>query len=109
MCTDEVQRITVPAVNIPEGGIADARGFFQHGVKYGLRIARRTADNLKHLRGRGLLLQRVAEVGCSLTQFVEESRVLDGDDGLGGEVSYEFNLLIGEKAHLLTINSDYTD
>ena len=46
MCTDEVQGITVPAVNSPEGGIADTRGFFQHGVKYGLQIAWKAADDL---------------------------------------------------------------
>ena len=34
---------------------------------------------LKNLRRRRLLLQR-------LPQFVEQPRVLDGDDGLGGEI-----------------------
>jgi hypothetical protein len=34
---------------------------------------------LRHVGGGGLLLQRFA-------QFVEQARVLDGDDGLGGEV-----------------------
>ena len=42
-------------------------------------------DDLQHLRGRGLLLQRLARSSCA-AQLVEQPRVLDGDDGLGGEV-----------------------
>ena len=45
----------------------------------------------------------------SLTQLTQQPRVLDGDDGLSGEVSYKFNLLIGETAHLLAIKSDRAD
>ena len=43
------------------------------------QIEGRAADDLEHVGGRGLLLQR-------LPQFVEQPRVLDGDDGLGGEI-----------------------
>jgi hypothetical protein len=45
-------------------------------VKHGLQIERRATDDLEHVSGGGLLLQRVA-------QFVEQPRVLDGNDGLG--------------------------
>ena len=31
-------------------------------------------------------------------QFVEQSRVLNGDDGLGGEVLHQLDLLVGERA-----------
>ena len=34
-------------------------GVLQHGVEHRPQIAGRTADNLKHLAGRGLLLQRL--------------------------------------------------
>ena len=53
-------------------------------------------------RGRGLLLQRFAKLA-------EQPRVLDGDDGLRGEVLDQLNLLVGERAHLLTVDDDYTD
>src|SRR5262245_21979604 len=33
-------------------------------------------------------------------------RVLDGDDGLGGEVREQGNLLVRERLHLLAINTD---
>ena len=48
-------------------------------VKYRLQIESRAADDLEYVGGGGLLLQRLA-------QLLEQPRVLDGDDGLGGEV-----------------------
>ncbi len=40
----------------------------------------------KNLRRRRLLLQRLGQIVGALAQLVEQPRVLDGDDGLGGEV-----------------------
>ena len=71
---------------VAEFGIANANSVFQHRVEDRLQIARRTRDDLQHLRGCRLLLQRLAQIIGTLTKFVEEARVLDGDDGLGGEV-----------------------
>jgi hypothetical protein len=48
-------------------------------VEYRLQIEGRAADDLEHVGGGGLLLQRFA-------QLVEQARVLDGDDGLAGEI-----------------------
>ena len=42
-------------------------------------------------------------------QLVEQARVLDGDDGLGGEVLDQLDLLVGERPHLLAINGDGAD
>jgi hypothetical protein len=44
-----------------------------------------------------------------LPQLVEQPRVLDGDHGLGGEILDQLDLLVGERAHLLTIDGDNTD
>ena len=41
-----------------------------------------------------LLLQRLAEVVGALTQFVEQPRILDGDDGLGSEVRQQRDLFV---------------
>ena len=57
---------------------------------------------LQHLRGCGLLLQR-------LPQFVEQPRVLDGDDRLRGEVLQQFDLLVGERPHLLAVDAEHAD
>jgi hypothetical protein len=40
-----------------------------------------------------------------VTQLVEQARVLDGDDGLGREVLDQFDLLVGEGAHLLAVDT----
>ena len=55
-----------------------------------LQIEGRAADDLEHVGGGGLLLER-------FTQLVEQARVLDGDDGLSGEVLDQLDLLIGER------------
>src|SRR6266700_6429942 len=50
----------------------------------------------------GLLLQRFA-------QLVEQACVLDGDDGLRGEVCYQLDLLVGEGAYLLAVYANSAD
>ena len=69
-------------------------------VQHGLQIEGRAADDLEHVCGRGLLLQQFA-------QLVEQARVLDGDDGLRGEVLDQLDLFIGERANLLAVDPDY--
>ena len=72
----------------------------------GLQIERRTADDLQHVGGGGLLLQRFAEIVGALAQFVEQPRVLDGDHGLLGEIADQLDLLVGKRAHLTSKNAD---
>ncbi len=53
---------------------------FQYRLKYRLADHRANCEmTLKHVGGRGLLLQGFA-------QLVEQAGVLDGDDGLGSEI-----------------------
>ncbi len=59
-------------------------------------------DDLKDLRGSRLPLQ-------GLPQFIEQPRVLDGDDCLGGEVFDEFDLLVGKGADFLAVDCDGPD
>ena len=80
---------------------------FDQRVEHRLQIEGRAADDLEHVGGRGLLLQRFAD-RCSLAQF-EQPRVLDGDDGLGGEVLNQLDLLVGERADLLAVDGDRAD
>src|SRR6516225_10125534 len=59
---------------------------FGNGFKHRLKVKRRAADDLQHFRRGGLLFQGFGEVGCALAQFVQQSRILNGDDGLIGKV-----------------------
>ena len=77
--------------------LAQASSRLHQRIEYRLQIEGRAADDLEHVGGGGLLLQRFA-------QLVEQPRVLDGDDGLGGEVRDQRDLLVGERANLLPVN-----
>src|SRR5262249_17259741 len=83
-------------------GFADARRIGQDGFKNRLQLARRTGDDLQHLRGRRLLLQRFA-------QFVQQPRILDGDDGLFCEIVHKLDLFVAERPHLLAVDGDRAD
>src|SRR5262245_36523046 len=54
---NNLERLTVPKVNVPEFGTADARSVLQHACKYWLKITAGAANNLQDLRRRCLLLQ----------------------------------------------------
>src|SRR5262245_55315547 len=68
-------------------------------VEYRLQIKRGATDYLEHVGGGGLLLERFA-------QLVEQARVLDGDDGLRGEIREQRDLLVGEETNFLAKDVD---
>ena len=96
----QVQDLAVPTVDIPKRGVADANGVLQHGSKNRLKIARGSANDLEHFRRSRLLFQRLAEISGALTQFVEQPRVLDGDNCLIREILEEIDLFFGKGAYL---------
>ena len=51
----------------------------------------------------------IGEIVGAPTQFIEQPRVLDGDDGLGGEVRDQRYLLFGEWARFLAIDRERPD
>src|SRR5262249_2637090 len=69
----------------------------------------RIADYLEHFARRGLLFQRFGQIVGALAQFVEQPRVLDGDDGLRREVFYKLNLLVGKWPNFPPIQIDASD
>src|SRR5437867_9303453 len=83
-------------------GLTQPRRRRDQRVEHGLQIERRAADHLEHVGGGGLLLQRLA-------QLVEQARVLDGDDGLVGEILDQLDLLIGERTDFLAKQVESAD
>ena len=65
--------------------LAKACGGLDKGVEHGLQVKRRAADDLEHVGGRGLLLERFREIARLGLYLFEQSRVFDGDDGLVGK------------------------
>ena len=61
-------------------------------VEHRLQIERRAADDLQHVGGGGLLLQRLGEIAGARLHLVEQSHVLDRDDRLVGEGLDELDL-----------------
>src|SRR5215467_4832356 len=55
------------------------------------------------------MLIELLDLFRSLAQFFQQPRVLNGDDGLGGEVRYELNLLLCKSSYLLTKNCNCAD
>ena len=77
---------SVIQVQVAELCAAEPSCVRQHGIEDGLQFSRRTTDDAEHLRGRRLLLQCFSQIVGALAQLVEQAGVLDGDDGLAGEV-----------------------
>ena len=44
-----------------------------------------------------------------MAQLIEQARVLDGDDGLGGKILNQINLLVGERSNYLAVDHERTD
>src|SRR5262245_9256173 len=49
-------------IEVAEPGLANAHCIGQHGLEHRLKLAGRAGDDLQHLGGRGLLLQRLGKV-----------------------------------------------
>jgi hypothetical protein len=81
----------------------------QDGPENGIELPRRARYDAQHLRRRRLLLKRLGEIIRALVQLVEQPRVLDGDDGLAGEARDQRDLLVGKRAHLLTVQGEHAD
>ena len=87
------------AIDLATVRLAKPRGRLDQRVKHRLQVESRAADGLEHVGGRGLLLQRLAELS-------EQAGVLDSDNGLAGEVLDQLDLLVGERADLLAVDVD---
>jgi hypothetical protein len=74
--------MTAWAAKFCTSAICLRRGLRQR-IEYRLKVKGRMADDFEHVGGGGLLLQRFA-------QFIEQPRVLDGDDG--SKVLYQRNI-----------------
>ena len=86
----EAQPVSFKAIERSEFRLTNAGRFLEHGRKHRREVAGSSGDGLQHLRGRGLLLER-------LPQFIEQPRVLDGDHGLRGERRRQFDFAVAER------------
>ncbi len=73
-------------------------------VENRLQVEGRAADDLEHVGGGCLLLQRFRKVVGAPAQFAQQPRVLDGDHRLRGEVLHQLDLRVVERQYLLPVD-----
>src|SRR5262245_39015379 len=92
-----------------EVGLTNSNCVCQHCFKHRREIARRRADDLEHVGSGGLVLQRLAQIVRSLTQFFEKARILNGDDSLIRKCLDERDLLVAEYLRLKVSDANSAD
>ena len=90
-------------------GAAKPGGRFDYCVQHRLDIRGRAADNLQHVAGRGLVLERFLEIARAGVQFVEQADILDRDDGLVGEGLKQVDLPLRKRLDLAARYGDCAD
>jgi len=94
------RRMKVLAIISPQktkSGFAQLRRLFEHSIEHWREVAGRGIDDLQYLGCGGLPLQCPAEIAVARLDLVEQTRVLEGDDGLVGEGLKERDLDRGER------------
>src|SRR6266511_750681 len=85
------------------------RGTLDDGVEDRLHVRRRAADDAEHLGRCCLILQGLAQFRVALLDFLEQTYVLDGDDGLVGEGFEQRDLLFGKRTNLRAADKNSSD
>ena len=89
-------------------GARELHRFGDDGGEHGFEIERRV-HRLGHFAERAQLVDRAAKFIGALAQFVEQSRVLDGKDRLGGETVNELDLFLAERLDLGAVDRNCAD
>src|SRR5262245_43275273 len=99
MVSNEAEKVAVPLQDRRVIGVAKSCSRLNKRVENPRQIEGCTANDFEHVGRSGLLLER-------LPQLVEQTRVLDSDDGLACKIFDQLDLLVGEWAHLLAVDYD---
>ena len=96
---DAAEFTAVPKLQAAGGSGAQCVSFFDDRVEHRGKVAGRRVNDAEHLGRRGLLLQGFARLG-------DQSRVLHRNDRLRRKILQQRDLLVGERANLLSIKND---
>ena len=105
----QMQLLAIEPMQDTEACVAQLLGASDDRIEHRLDVGRRAADDPQDVGCRGLLLQGLGQVGVLGLQLREQSRVLDGDDGLVGEGGHEVDLLVGERAGFGPVDEEHAD
>ena len=102
-CRRNSSRSLVEHIDRARVGAGELHRPADDGGEHRFEIERRV-HRLGHFAERAQLLDRAAKLIGALAQFVQQSNILDGDDGLVGEGLDQLDLLVGKGPDLLVIN-----
>ena len=102
--------VAVQAIDAAKLGVANAHRLLQHGRKHWLKIARRTADDLKHLRRRRLLLQRFGVRSVVRWRSSLSNRAFSmAMTAWAAKFVHQRDLFVGEGTDFLAVQAENTD
>src|SRR5262245_13355489 len=81
----------------------------KYRLEDGLQIGRRTANDVKHLACRRLLLQRFGEIAITRLLLVNKPGVLNRNHRLIGEGFEQLDLPVGERTDLSSTDMNSSD
>src|SRR5215471_16303850 len=94
-----MESFAVERAERPVCSAAQPDRLLNHGIEDWLKVAGRRIDDLQHLGGGGLLLQRLA-------RLVNQTRILHRDDRLRGETLQQRDLLVSEWKNFFAMHDD---
>src|SRR5215471_12740018 len=89
--------------------IAEACRGLDQRIEHPLQIERRPADDLQNISGGRLLFQGFCQLPFACLLSLEQSRVLDGDDGLVGEGFDQSDLMVSECTGITAHDTERSD
>ncbi len=85
-------------------GLAQPSRRFHQRVEHGLQIEGRAADDLQHVGGGGLLLQRLGQLLRARLHLIEQAYISDRDHRLIGKSLEQRDLALGERSGIGATN-----
>src|SRR6516165_9622594 len=99
---DHTKNVALDAPEVDTGGIEHSRSCLGDRIERALTVLWCAGDDTENVSRRRLTVE-------AFTQFIQQPRVLDGDDGLSGEILHRRNMLVSERADFLSVDDDGAD
>src|SRR5262245_3622344 len=93
---DPTKGIAFTKIQSAKPCLANLGGVLKDRGENRVEVARRGTNNLEHVGGSGLLLQRFRKIPRARLHLIEQSHVLDRDDCLVGKCFSKFDLFVGK-------------
>jgi hypothetical protein len=94
-----MEALPIPGSENAERCLAKAGSLVKHRVEHRGEVARRGIDDLQHLGGRGLLVERLARLG-------DQPRVFHRDDRLRREILQQRDLLVRKRSDFCAVDCE---